>query len=394
MGHPFTQKTITYSLKDPSAMYYAADIVRDDDGYRFTICENMPADTEAVSAGSQPQRFPARIHTLGEHNVLNAVVAFAVGRALKIKPEEILEGLETYRASGMRQNIVQAGKYRIFADCYNSSLVAVRNTLKVVDELQVPAGNHKILVLGDVTSLGDLAEETHRQIGQEVAAHQSDLFIGYGINMKYAVEEALKAGVHAVYYEDRSEMEAALKDAASPGDLVLFKASHAVNLGATMDKLFGTDFNESSAIGHKQFDLVIKDDFEYYIFENSASIKTYLGTDEHVTVPSHIEATVTDELHEVEVTKNLPVEKIGKTAFREKTFVKEVILPETIVRIRDGAFKGSGLTHFEGPASLLSIGDEAFADCPDLQEVLLTETTDQLGEKLLENSPQAVLKYK
>ena len=267
MGHPFTQKTITYSLKDPSAMYYAADIVRDDDGYRFTICENMPADTEAVSAGSQPQRFPARIHTLGEHNVLNAVVAFAVGRALKIKPEEILEGLETYRASGMRQNIVQAGKYRIFADCYNSSLVAVRNTLKVVDELQVPAGNHKILVLGDVTALGDLAEETHRQIGQEVAAHQSDLFIGYGINMKYAVEEALKAGVHAVYYEDRSEMEAALKDAASPGDLVLFKASHAVNLGATMDKLFGTDFNESSAIGHKQFDLVIKDDFEYYILK-------------------------------------------------------------------------------------------------------------------------------
>ena len=394
MGHPFTQKTITYSLKDPSAMYYAADIVRDDDGYRFTICENMPTDTEAVSAGSQPQRFPARIHTLGEHNVLNAVVAFSVGRALKIKPEEILEGLETYRASGMRQNIVQAGKYRIFADCYNSSLVAVRNTLKVVDELQVPDGNQKILVLGDVTSLGDLAEETHRQIGQEVAAHQSDLFIGYGINMKYAVEEALKAGVHAVYYEDRSEMEAALKAAASPGDLVLFKASHAVNLGATMDKLFGTDFNESSAIGHKQFDLVIKGDFEYYIFENSASIKTYLGTDEHVTVPSHIEATVTDELHEVEVTKNLPVEKIGKTAFREKTFVKEVILPETIVRIRDGAFKGSGLTHFEGPASLLSIGDEAFADCPDLQEVLLTETTDQLGEKLLENSPQAVLKYK
>ena len=90
------------------------------------------------------------------------------------------------------QNIVQAGKYRIFADCYNSSLVAVRNTLKVVDELQVPAGNQKILVLGDVTALGNLAEETHRQIGQEVAAHQSDLFIGYGINMKYAVEEALK----------------------------------------------------------------------------------------------------------------------------------------------------------------------------------------------------------
>ena len=67
-------------------------------------------------------------------------------------------------------------------------------------------------------------------------------------------------------------------------------------------------------------------------------------------------ATVTDELHETEVTRDLPVEKIGKTAFRGNEEIREVVLPETVVRIRDGAFQGSGLESLDAPDSLLSIG--------------------------------------
>ena len=39
------------------------------------------------------------------------------------------------------------------------------------------------------------------------------------------------------------------------------------------------------------------------IFENSASLKTYLGHDAVVEVPAFVTATVTDELHETEVTR-------------------------------------------------------------------------------------------
>ena len=74
--------------------------------------------------------------------------------------------------------------------------------------------------------------------------------------------------------------------------------------------------------------------------------------------------------------------------------VKSVSLPDTIVRIRAGAFKGSGLTTFTGPDSLLSVGDEAFADCTNLEEVILPKTILQTGEKVLENSPLSVLEYK
>ena len=189
-------------------------------------------------------------------------------------------------------------------------------------------------------------------------------------------------------------MEAAVRAAAQPGDLILFKASHGVNLGASMDKLFGTDLNESSAIGHKQFRIEVHGDFEFYIFENSASLKTYLGHDAVVEVPAFVTATVTDELHETEVTRDLPVEKIGKTAFRGNEEIREVVLPETVVRIRDGAFQGSGLESLDAPDSLLSIGARAFADCPHLTTVNLSEATDQLGDAVTENSPQAMIMYR
>lgn len=327
MGHSFTQQVITYSLKNPQAMYYAKDILRADDGYTFTLVDRAAAEEH-----------PAQIHVLGEHNILNAVVAFAVGRALQLPDAEILAGIASYQPSGMRQNLLQAGKYRILADCYNSSLLAVDNTLKVLDELRLPDETKRIVVLGDVLALGDLSEETHREIGRVCTQHKMDLLIGYGIAIRYAIEEAAAAGMQAHYYADRAKMEAAVRAAVRPGDIVLFKASHGVNLGASMDKLFGTDLNESSAIGHKQFRIEVHGDFEFYIFENSASLKTYLGHDAVVEVPAFVTATVTDELHETEVTRDLPVEKIGKTAFRGNEEIREVVLPETVVRIRDGAF--------------------------------------------------------
>ena len=74
--------------------------------------------------------------------------------------------------------------------------------------------------------------------------------------------------------------------------------------------------------------------------------------------------------------------------------VKKVTLPEGLVTIRSGAFKGSGITELDAPYSLLSVGDEAFSDCPDLTKVVLPEGVFKIGEKVLENSPLAVLEYK
>lgn len=384
MPHPFTQKVITYSLRNEEADYYAKNIEKTEEaGLRFTIVDKLSGEEHN-----------AEVFVPGEHNVLNAVVAYAVGRALNLKPEEILAGIAEYRPSGMRQNIIHPCGYHIFADCYNSSLLAIENTLAAMDDIPVANGGRRIAVLGDILALGDISEETHHQIAGVLAKHKVDLLLAYGINIRLTVEDAAKLGIESKYFADRQKLEDEIRAVVKPEDLVLFKASHAVNLGSSIDRLFGTDINESSSIAHKQFRLETRGDFEYYIFETSASIKTYLGTDAKVEIPSSIEAEVTDELRETDLKRTLAVEKIGKTAFRNNQYVKEVVLPTSVIRIRDGAFKGSSIVHFEGSDNLLSIGDEAFADCPNLETVKISRNTAEIGKKVLENSPNAVLQYK
>lgn len=382
-AYPFTQNVITYSLENENAMYFAKEItITENAGLQFTIVDR-PAGEE----------HRAEVFVPGRHNVLNAVAAYAVGKALKLKPEEILSGISAYRPAGMRQNIIHPCGYNIFADCYNSSLLAIENTLGAMDDILIPPGGRRIAVLGDILGLGDISEETHRQIAEVLSNHKIDLLLGYGDSIRFTVSEASKLGIEAKYFENRIELESEILNTIRPEDLILFKASHDINLGASIDRLFGTDINESSNIAHKKFYLKVQGDFEYYIFETSASVKTYLGTDKRVEIPSHIEAEITDELHNITETRLLSVEKIGKTAFRENTHIREVVLPPTVVRIRDGAFKGSSIRRFEGTESLLSIGDEAFADCDELETVLISRNTTDIGENITENSPKASLEY-
>jgi len=169
-----------------------------------------------------------------------------------------------------------------------------------------------------------------------------------------------------------------------------------VNLGSTMDRLFGTDENESISIGHRQYRLVEEAGLEFYVFADGASVKTCLTESDTVVIPSHITAEVRDEyldfqnLPGTEV-RTLAVEKIGKTAFRGKTHVRHVQLPATLIRIRDGAFRGSGLEEIRIPEGTLSIGREAFASCENLKQVVIPDSVKDFGSSMLKDSAQAVI---
>jgi len=390
MAYPFRQKKITYSLRNPEAMYFAKDIQPTEDGFTFKICSRGD-DGKLTEADAQ-------VHALGEHNVLNAVTAWAVGKALNLAEEEILAGIEAYRPSGMRQNLIRACGFNVFADCYNSNQVAIEGSLRAMDQMLLAEGGRRIAVLGDVLSLGERSEEIHREIGRTIKDHKVDKLICYGNDMRFACEEAVRDGVDAVFFSDRqrSAMEDEIRRVLRPEDVILFKASHVVNLGSTMDRLFGTDTNESISIGHHQFRLTQDEQLEYYAFADGASVKTCLSQEESVVIPTHIEAVVLDEFLEFQgregnVTRALAVEKIGKTAFRGKTHVHHVQLPETLIRIRDGAFKGSGLEEITIPEGTLAIGSQAFAQCENLKEIVIPESVKELGEDILKDSPQAVI---
>ena len=88
-------------------------------------------------------------------------------------------------------------------------------------------------------------------------------------------------------------------------------------------------------------------------------LEKYTGQDEVVTVPEG-------------------VRNIGYNAFQSNQFIKEVILPESLVEIEAGAFKSSSLEKIIIPSNVKKIGNSVFYGCKQLHSVVLPDELEYI----------------
>ena len=171
--------------------------------------------------------------------MLNALAAAAVGLLLGETPELIAQGLVSYQASGMRQNIYEQDGYQIYADCYNASPDAMEATLSVLGGM---AGEgRRFAVLGSMLELGDYAEEGHRRAGR-AAAQYVDALYAYGPDAAAMVAGAREKGMeHAYAFDDQTALVAALREDAKKGDALLFKGSRGMRMERALAMFLGEE---------------------------------------------------------------------------------------------------------------------------------------------------------
>src|ERR1700719_2293101 len=112
---------------------------------------------------------------VGEHNVLNALAAVAVGLERGLKPSEVVAALATLAPADKRGQVLQVGNITVINDCYNSNPKALD---AMVDALARMAAKRRIVVAGEMLELGSAGEELHRQAGQHVALKKIDVLLG------------------------------------------------------------------------------------------------------------------------------------------------------------------------------------------------------------------------
>lgn len=208
-----------------------------DDGIFDIINNSLPA--ASLPAGG---RFTAKLSIPGAHNVLNALAAAAVGLLLGETPEQIAAGLQTYEASGLRQNIYEQDGYQIYADCYNASPDAMEATLAVLGTM-APEGR-RFAVLGSMLELGGYAEEGHRRAGR-AAARYADALYAYGPDADAMVAGAKEKGMDRAYaFADQAALVAALRQDAKKGDALLFKGSRGMRMEQALKLFLGEDVEE------------------------------------------------------------------------------------------------------------------------------------------------------
>ena len=209
------KQRITYFGRSEGCAVRAMDIRQEGE----TLCFTAEAGRLVI---------PVAMPLEGEHYVADALAAVTVALKLAVPHERIGESLASFHNISGRQEIFKAGEYTIIKDCYNAGPESMAAALNVLGNRP---GRH-IAVIGDMLELGDCAQAEHYKIGR-IAAEKADLVFAYGPHAKRVIDGTITGGMPESMgraFDDRDALAAALKRAARPGDVILFKASRGIHL--------------------------------------------------------------------------------------------------------------------------------------------------------------------
>jgi len=200
------------------------DLVVDDLG-RPSFALHAGAEQALVSMG-----------LVGEHHAGNAAAAAAAALSLGLRLEAVAEALGTATATsrGRMEVAERADGVTVIDDAYNANPDSVRAALKALAAVgRGRPGSRTVAVLGEMRELGESSREEHDAVGRLVVRLdiQQLLVVGAAakpIHLGASLEGSW--GEESVFVEDNDAAADWLRTHLAPGDVVLFKASNAVQL--------------------------------------------------------------------------------------------------------------------------------------------------------------------
>ena len=200
-----------------------ADIVAEDvtygpDGARFTV-----RDDTGETAEIQTQ-------LLGEHNVLNVLLAVAVGRAMGLRMRQIAQAVTRIEPVPHRLALRRENGVVVIDDAFNSNPVGARNAVDILGQMAVPEGGRRVVLTPGMVEMGERQAELNRAFGRDIAhalTGPNDLAVLVGRTQTAPIREGLaEAGfpearvrVAASFFEARDGLAGVLRD----GDVVLYE---------------------------------------------------------------------------------------------------------------------------------------------------------------------------
>jgi UDP-N-acetylmuramoyl-tripeptide--D-alanyl-D-alanine ligase len=97
----------------------------------------------------------------GDYNFDNITAAVSMGLYFGLNPSQIALGIESYKPSNNRSEVIKKESNTIYLDAYNANPSSMEVSIK--NFAAMPFGN-KVLILGDMFELGKYAEEEHQNL--------------------------------------------------------------------------------------------------------------------------------------------------------------------------------------------------------------------------------------
>ncbi|HLH81649.1 MAG TPA: UDP-N-acetylmuramoyl-tripeptide--D-alanyl-D-alanine ligase [Trebonia sp.] len=230
MANRTRARVVTFSAgQAPGADVRAAGIRLDELG-RASFRLLMPGGSAPVAL---------RLH--GAHHVSNALAAAAIAAELGMDVPAIAEALSeaTARSKKRMELHERPDGVLVVNDAYNANPDSARAAVEALAHLS-RGGRRGFAVLGHMAELGDIAVESHEEVGRIAARAGVAGLIAVGEQARPVLDgAAAEAGWHgtAIAVPDAPAAVEALRNLLRPGDVVLVKASKSAGLWEVADGL-------------------------------------------------------------------------------------------------------------------------------------------------------------
>lgn len=181
---------------------------------------------------------PARLNNVfGRSQAYAAAAAACLGLIFGLNMVKIAEALSDYQSPPGRMKLL-AGikKTSILDDSYNASPLSTQAALETLKDLKA---ERKIAILGDMLEIGKYTLEAHEEIGW-LAAKTADILITVGPRAKFIAKAAGEKGMpykNIFSFRTAEEAKIDVQKIIKGGDLILIKASRAINLDKIVEEI-------------------------------------------------------------------------------------------------------------------------------------------------------------
>lgn len=169
----------------------------------------------------------------GEHNISYALIAIAVGIALNISLEDIKKGIQEFKLTKNRMDILEKNHKTVIDGTYNASVDSMKSSIDVLANYK----KRKVAILADMLELGDYSQQLHEEVGSYVASKGIDILVCVGKEAKYIYQKARESMKDVYYFESNQEVIDRLDELLKEDDVILVKGSHSMNLKEVVEKI-------------------------------------------------------------------------------------------------------------------------------------------------------------
>ena len=175
-----------------------------------------------------------KTNLLGEHNILNEVLAIAVTKQFGMENAYIEKELKNIELTNMRFQKIEIENKLYINDAYNAAPDSMKKSLETFSEIFNNV--EKIAVLGDMLELGEKEKEYHAELWKNIQKAQIDKIYLFGERMKVLYEKLLEkqqfVGIkekEVIYFENKQDIIDKINENNNK-KAILVKASRGIRL--------------------------------------------------------------------------------------------------------------------------------------------------------------------